>query len=308
MAKISDNFKKLIDGIEGYEIPDTTPFLCSYALYGLNYEEIIIPESVVRINKNAIPNTIKNVKVIGNNLVSYFGWDANKKYAEIPNGVRELNQQSCYGNPKTIFVPSSVCYIHSGDGSDTFNAIPSNVDVMCIDKPSGSLYGSPFRISNPPKKLIWKDEPSLFIKTGENNEVIIDNGDIKELTRGYKGNIGDEVNVEIIKYGYVNSIRDNITLTDELTIKEYNFEKAIIDRVKVEIILKDGKLFECIPVKIIEDAGKNYFEIIQDNKEKLVSADKVVSIRGTINKFNLKFSDEYVEVSHRGFHGNFHDD
>ena len=41
------------------------------------------------------------------------------------NGVRELNQQSCYGNPKTIFVPSSVCYIYSGNESDTFNAIPA---------------------------------------------------------------------------------------------------------------------------------------------------------------------------------------
>lgn len=83
-------------------------------------------------------------------------------------------------------------------------------------------------------------------------------------------------------------------------MSHHNFEKAIIDEVTVEILLKDGKLFECIPVKMIEDAGKNYFEVIQCGKEKLVSADKVVSIHGTINKFNLKFSDTTVLFKLKG--------
>lgn len=78
------------------------------------------------------------------------------------------------------------------------------------------------------------------------------------------------------------------------------FEKAIVDKVTTIITLKDGKAFECIPVKITEDAGKNYFEIIQNNKEKLVSADKVVSIHGTNNKFIPKFSETTVLFKLKG--------
>lgn len=78
------------------------------------------------------------------------------------------------------------------------------------------------------------------------------------------------------------------------------FEKAIVDKVTIIMMLKDGNAFECIPVKIISDAGKNYFEIIQNNKEKLISADKVVSIHGTNNKFIPKFSETTVLFKLKG--------
>ena len=51
---------------------------------------------------------------------------------------------------------------------------------------------------------------------------------------------------------------------------------------------------KCIPIKSIENAGKIYFEVKQCDKERLVSADKVVSIHRTTNKFIPKFSETTV--------------
>lgn len=88
-----------------------------------------------------------------------------------------------------------------------------------------------------------------------------------------------------------------ISQADKINSKmnHHNFENAIKESLKIEINFKDGRFLECIPVKIVENSGKIYFEIIDDDdKDKLISADRIVSLRESKNRFSRKFSDTTV--------------
>ena len=88
-----------------------------------------------------------------------------------------------------------------------------------------------------------------------------------------------------------------ISQADKINSKmnHHNFENAIKESLKIEIIFKDGRVQECIPVKIVENSGKMYFEVIDDDdKDKLISADRVVSLRESKNKFSRKIHDTTV--------------
>ena len=72
------------------------------------------------------------------------------------------------------------------------------------------------------------------------------------------------------------------------------FEKAIEDKRKIKLILKNKKTYECIPIKLIEEKKSSYFLVEIDGKEKLISINSVAAIQSSDIRYIKKFYNQSV--------------
>ena len=82
--------------------------------------------------------------------------------------------------------------------------------------------------------------------------------------------------------------KDTYQLTSEL------FESAVFDKRKIKLMLKTRVIMECIPLKIIENKGKIFFNVYYKNKERMIDSDRVSGIEILTNKFVQNFNDPSV--------------
>lgn len=79
--------------------------------------------------------------------------------------------------------------------------------------------------------------------------------------------------------------KDTYQLTSEL------FESAVSDKRKIKLMLKTKVIMECIPLKIVENKGKIFFNVYYKNKERMIDSDRVSGIEILTNKFVQNFND-----------------
>ena len=72
------------------------------------------------------------------------------------------------------------------------------------------------------------------------------------------------------------------------------FERAIEDRRKIKLILKNKKTYECIPIKLIEEKKSSYFLVEINGKEKLISINSVAAIQSSDIRYIKKFYNQSV--------------
>lgn len=82
--------------------------------------------------------------------------------------------------------------------------------------------------------------------------------------------------------------KNTYQLTSEL------FESAVSDKRKIKLMLKTRVIMECIPLKIIENKGKIFFNVYYKNKERMIDSDRVSGIEILTNKFVQNFNDTSV--------------
>ena len=76
-------------------------------------------------------------------------------------------------------------------------------------------------------------------------------------------------------------------------IRPYD-ESAVFDKRKIKLMLKTRVIMECIPLKIIENKGKIFFNVYYKNKERMIDSDRVSGIEILTNKFVQNFNDPSV--------------
>lgn len=77
-------------------------------------------------------------------------------------------------------------------------------------------------------------------------------------------------------------------LTSEL------FENAVTDKRKIQLMLKNRLIMECIPIKITEVKGKTYFNVFYKNRERMIDSARVSGLEVMKQKFLQNFNDESV--------------
>ena len=77
-------------------------------------------------------------------------------------------------------------------------------------------------------------------------------------------------------------------LTSEL------FENAVTDKRKIQLMLKNRVIMECIPIKITEVKGKTYFNVFYKNRERMIDSARVSGLEVMKQKFFQNFNDESV--------------
>ena len=77
-------------------------------------------------------------------------------------------------------------------------------------------------------------------------------------------------------------------LTSEL------FENAVTDKRKIQLMLKNRVIMECIPIKITEVKGKTYFNVFYKNRERMIDSARVSGLEVMKQKFLQNFNDESV--------------
>ena len=82
--------------------------------------------------------------------------------------------------------------------------------------------------------------------------------------------------------------KDTYQLTSEL------FESAVSDKRKIKLMLKTRVIMECIPLKIVENKGKIFFNVYYKNKERMIDSERVSGIEILTNKFVQNFNDPSV--------------
>lgn len=82
--------------------------------------------------------------------------------------------------------------------------------------------------------------------------------------------------------------KNSYKLTSEL------FEGAVADKRKINLMLKNKQILECIPLKVVENKGKTFFNIYYNNKERMVDSFRVSGIEILTQKFIQNFKDPSV--------------
>ena len=77
-------------------------------------------------------------------------------------------------------------------------------------------------------------------------------------------------------------------LTSEL------FENAVTDKRKIQLMLKNRVIMECVPIKITEVKGKTYFNVFYKNRERMIDSARVSGLEVMKQKFLQNFNDESV--------------
>ena len=77
-------------------------------------------------------------------------------------------------------------------------------------------------------------------------------------------------------------------LTSEL------FENAVTDKRKIQLMLKNRVIMECIPIKITEVKGKTYFNVFYKNRERMIDSARVTGLEVMKQKSLQNFNDESV--------------
>ena len=82
--------------------------------------------------------------------------------------------------------------------------------------------------------------------------------------------------------------KNSYKLTSEL------FEGAVTDKRKINLMLKNKQILECIPLKMVENKGKTFFNIYYNNKERMIDSSRVSGIEILTQKFIQNFKDPSV--------------
>jgi len=69
------------------------------------------------------------------------------------------------------------------------------------------------------------------------------------------------------------------------------FEKAINEKRKIKLMFKVKATLECIPLRIIQNKNKIYFNILVDDKEQMIKIDRITGLE----ILNVTFSDSLLE-------------
>lgn len=77
-------------------------------------------------------------------------------------------------------------------------------------------------------------------------------------------------------------------LTSEL------FENAVSEKRKINLMLKNREIMECIPLKIIEIKDKTFFNVFYKDKERMIDSTRVSGIEVLRQKFLQRFDEESV--------------
>ena len=102
---------------------------------------------------------------------------------------------------------------------------------------------------------------------------------------------------KISKYSNLN-IKNNCEVINKKNIED--FEKAIESRRKIELIFDARTVLVCTPLEIIQHAGKTFFNILDENGEKLYCTDKIISINILQDRITYKKEEITVLFKLRG--------
>lgn len=72
------------------------------------------------------------------------------------------------------------------------------------------------------------------------------------------------------------------------------FEKAILEKRKIVLMFKSKSVMECIPLEILQEKDKVYFNVLVENKEMKILVDRVIGIEILDVKFNSNLADRTV--------------
>ena len=78
------------------------------------------------------------------------------------------------------------------------------------------------------------------------------------------------------------------------------FEHAVDDKRKIKLMFKNRDIYECIPVKMAVNNGKNFFHVIYKNKDRMIDMSRVSGIEVLNEKFIATFSDQVVVFELKG--------
>jgi len=79
------------------------------------------------------------------------------------------------------------------------------------------------------------------------------------------------------------------------------FDKAIVDKRKVRLMFRAKAVLDCIPLGIVENKGKTYFNILNSkDKEKLILVDRICGIEVLDERFVKNYSGQVVVYQLKG--------
>lgn len=78
------------------------------------------------------------------------------------------------------------------------------------------------------------------------------------------------------------------------------FEKAISEKRKIRLLFKNSTSLECVPVMMTEHNGRRFFDVFEDEDEKLIPVAKVIGIEILNKTFYSKFSKMVVIYKLKG--------
>lgn len=78
------------------------------------------------------------------------------------------------------------------------------------------------------------------------------------------------------------------------------FDGAISEKRKINLMLKNKQILECIPCKMVENRGKTYFNVLCNGSERMIDTGRVSGIEILTTKYNRNFSDPSVVYKLRG--------
>ena len=88
--------------------------------------------------------------------------------------------------------------------------------------------------------------------------------------------------------------KNSYKLTAEL------FEGAIADRRKINLMMKNKQVLECIPRQIVENKGKTFFSVYCNGKERIIDSSRISGIEVLTQKHIQNFSDTSVIFELKG--------
>ncbi len=88
--------------------------------------------------------------------------------------------------------------------------------------------------------------------------------------------------------------KDSYKLTAEM------FENAVSERRQIKLMLKNGLEYICIPIKMIENQGRTFFNVFYKNKDRMIDAERVSGLEVLSRKFIGNFNEPSVIFELKG--------
>ncbi len=82
--------------------------------------------------------------------------------------------------------------------------------------------------------------------------------------------------------------KSSYKLTSEL------FEYAVIEKRKIKLMYKNRTILECIPLSMHQNKGKTFFQVLYNDKEKMIDSDRISGIEILPQKFIKNFNEPAV--------------
>lgn len=72
------------------------------------------------------------------------------------------------------------------------------------------------------------------------------------------------------------------------------FERAIKEKRKIRLMFKNKIIWDCVPLNIAENKGKNFFHVLLNGQEKMVDTERISGIEVLSDKFVRNYSEQVV--------------